>query len=125
MKKLFIFSFVLLMVSVTCNAQIFHKNISRKTEKGLFGKTRGKSNEVKVREPRKVTKARKKQESNQKKLKSDYFKSVRRSQKRTIEIQSPDVRARMKQNRKETTFRDRAKKRKVKSATKRAGRKYK
>jgi len=125
MRKFLLFLFISLMTIGTCNAQIFYKNVSRKTEKGLFGKTRRKNNEIKVREPKKVTRAKKKQESNQRKLKNDYNKSVKRSQKRTIDIQPADVQARMKQDKKNSAIRDKAKKKKVKSATRNAGKKYK
>jgi hypothetical protein len=109
----------------SCNAQIFHKNASRKAEKGLFGKSLGNKKEVKIKEPRTVLKAKKKQEAKEKKLKDNYEKSVKKSQKRTIEIQTPEVQERMKQNQKDSASRDKAKKKKVKTSTKKAGRKYK
>lgn len=125
MRKIFLFVFILSLTICSCNAQIFHKNASRKAEKGLFGKFLGNKKEVKVREPRSVLKAKKKQEANKRKLKSDYEKSVKRSQKRTIDIQTSDVQARMKQNQKNSAIRDKAKKKKVKTNTKKAGKKYK
>ncbi|MCX6322429.1 MAG: hypothetical protein NTX93_11610 [Bacteroidia bacterium] len=125
MRKFFLFVFILSLTISFCNAQIFHKNASRKAEKGLFGKSLGNKKEVKVREPRSVLKAKKKQEANKRKLKSDYEKSVKRSQKRTIDIQTSDVQARMKQNQKNSATRDKAKMKKVKTNTKKAGKKYK
>jgi hypothetical protein len=104
----------------SCNAQIFHKNPGKQ----LFGKTHVKSKEAKVREPRKVLKAKKKQEANDRRLKKAYDKSVKRSQKRTVEIQTPEVQARMKQNKKEFAVRDKDKKKKVKERSKRAAKKY-
>ena len=101
--------------------QIFHKN----PEKELFGKTLGKKKEVKVKEPRSVIRSKRKQEANQKKLDRNYEKAVRRSQKRTIHIQTTEVQARMKQNKKDYTAREKEKKKKEKSSTKRAGKKYK
>jgi hypothetical protein len=117
-------SLLLFLISITissCNAQIFHKN----PEKALFGKSSGRKKEAKVKEPRSVIRAKKKQEANDRRLKKNYEKSVRRSQKRTIDIQTPEVQARMKQNKKDYTVRDKDKKKKVKSSTKKAGKKYK
>jgi hypothetical protein len=116
-----LFIFILLLSGRPCNAQIFHKN----PEKQLFGKPFGNKKEPKVKEPRKVLKAKRKQEAHDRKLKKDYENSVRRSQKRTYDIQSPEVQARMKQNKKDYTIRDREKRKKIKSGTKKAGKKYK
>ena len=57
-------------------------------------------------------------------LKKDYDKSIKQSQKRTVDIQTPEVQARMKQNKKDYTRRDRHKKKKIKAASKEAGGKY-
>lgn len=120
MRKFFLFLFVLFLTVASANAQKFHKN----PEKQLFGKTHGSRKEAKVKEPRKVLKAKKKQEANDRRLKKAYDKSVIQSQKRSIEIQTPEVKARMKQNKKDYTRRDRDKKKKIKSASKEARGKY-
>ena len=54
-------------------------------------------------------------------LKKNYDKSVKKSQKRTYEIQTPEVQARMKQNKKDYAARDKEKKKKVRASTKRQG----
>jgi hypothetical protein len=120
MRKFFLFLFVLFIAVTSANAQIFHKD----PEKQLFGKTHGSRKEAKVKEPRKVVKAKKKQESNDRSLKKAYDKSVKQSQKRTLDIQTPEVKARMKQNKKDFTRRDRDKKKKIKAASKEARGKY-
>jgi hypothetical protein len=120
LRKLFLFLFVLSLTIGSCKAQLFHKN----PEKALFGKTIRSKKEAKVKEPRTVLRAKRKQERNDRKLQKNYEKSVKRSQKRTIDIQTPEVQARMKQNKKEYTVRDKEKKKKVKSSNKRAGEKY-
>ena len=102
----------------SANAQLFHKN----PEKQLFGKSHRK--EPKVKEPKTVLKAKKKQEANDRKLQKDYDKNVKRSQKRSVDIQTPEVQARMKQNKKEYTSRDKNHRKKVRASTKRAGKKY-
>jgi len=121
MRKFFLFIFILFMATGSCNAQLFHKN----PEKGLFGKSLGNKKEVKIREPNSVQKAKKKQEANERKLKKDYTQSVNRSQKRTIDIQTTEVQARMKQDRKDIAARDKEKKKKVRASSKKAGKKYK
>lgn len=116
-KILFIF-FVLFVAIGSANAQLFHKN----PEKQLFGKSHRK--EPKVKEPKTVLKAKKKQEANDRKLQKEYDKNVKRSQKRSVDIQTPEVQARMKQDKKEYTSRDKTHKRKLRAKTKRAGKKY-
>jgi hypothetical protein len=112
-------------IIVPCNGQFLHKSSSKNVEKALFGKSNGSKKKVNLKEPRSVVKARKKQEANEKKLKNEYAKSVKRSQKRTVDIQTPEVQARMKQNQKDTATRDKEKKRKLKAGNKGAGKKYK
>ncbi len=124
MKRLFFFIFILYMAISSCNAQIFHKNVSRKAEKGLFGKSPGNKKEVRINEHGAVLSAKKKQEANDRKLKKDYAKSVKKSQKRTIDIQTPEVQARMKQNKKNTEANNKTKKKKFHSGTRKAGKKY-
>ena len=121
LKKFFLFLILLSLTIGSGNAQIFHKN----PEKQLFGKTPGIKKESKVREPRSVLKAKRKQEANDRKLKKDYENTIKRSQKRTIDIQTPEVQARMKQNKKDYSKRDREKEKKIRASTKRAGEKYK
>lgn len=120
-RKFVLLIFILILAIGSCNAQIFHKN----PEKRLFGKTIGNRKEVKVKEPRAVLRAKRKQEANDRKLKKNYEKTIKRSQKRTIDIQTPEVQSRMKQNKKDYLVRDKEKKKKVKASSKRAGNKYK
>jgi hypothetical protein len=72
-----------------------------------------------------MAKAKRKQEANDQKLNKDYKNFVKASQKRSVDIQSPEVRARMKHNKKENAVRDKAKKKKIRSGSKTAGKKYK
>ena len=124
MRRFFLFLFFISFIIGTCNAQFSHKTNSKNVEKGLFGKTIGTKKKVNLKEPRSVVKARKKQEANEKNLKKDYAQSVKRSQKRTVAIQTPEVQARMKQNQIDTATRDKEKKKKTKSDMKKAGKKY-
>ena len=125
MRKLFLLSFILFLTIGVSDAQIFHKKSSRNAEKELFGKSAGKGKNVKIKEPGAVVKAKKKQEAKEKKHKKDYAKAVKESQKRAYDIQTPEVQARMKQNKKDIIARDHAKRKNIKSNTKEAGKKYK
>ena len=80
---------------------------------------------TKVKEPKAVVRAKKEQEKKQKKLKRDYDKSIEDGKKRQVEIQSPDVQARMKQNKKDDALRDKNRKKSVKLGTRDARKKYK
>jgi hypothetical protein len=124
MRRIVFVIFILSLCIGSSNAQIFHKNSGRKAERGLFGKTLGNKKEAKVKEPRSVLRAKKKQEAKERKLKKDYAKGVKRSQKRTLEIQTPEVQARMKQNQKDATVRDKTKKKTIRAGSKKAARKY-
>ena len=113
-RKLFLVLFTLTLAIGSSDGQLFHKN----PEKALFGKTAGRNSGAKVKEPRSVLRAKRKQEANNRRLNRNYDKSVKRSQKRTIDIQTPEVQERMKQNKKTYTIRDRKKRRKVESGMK-------
>ena len=56
-------------------------------------------------------------------LKKESAKSVKKSQKRTVEIQTPEVQDRMKQNKKDYTVRDKDKHKKVKIGKKKSPKK--
>jgi hypothetical protein len=122
-RSLFLLFFAFSVIG-TCNAQFLHKSSSRNVEKGLFGKTVGSKKKVKIKEPRAVLKAKKKQEANEKKLKKEYAQSVKDSQKRTYDIQTTEVQTRMKQNQKDTDINYKTKKKSLKANSKKAGKKY-
>ncbi len=125
MRKLLFSIFIFSLTIGTCNAHILKKNTSGKAEIDLFGRSFGNKKSPKAKEPRSVLKAKRKQEAKEKKRDSDYEKLIKKSQKRTFDIQTPEVQARMKQNKKDYTTRDKAKKKRVKAITKKAGKKYK
>jgi|WetSurMetagenome_2_1015567.scaffolds.fasta_scaffold607384_1 hypothetical protein len=119
----FLFTFLLVVMTIgTCNAQ-FHL-FSRNPEKSMFKKTSIGKKEKKVKEPRKVQKARLDQEKKQKQIKKDYAKSVEQNRKRSYDIQTPQVKARMNQDRKDIAARDKAKKRNMKDGSRKAAKKY-
>jgi hypothetical protein len=124
-RRFLLYIFYTLFVIGTCSAQYSYKTNPKNVEKGLFGKTGCRSKKAKLKEPRSVLKAKRQQEKKEKILKKEYAQSVERSRKRSYEIQSPEVQARMKQNQKDTTIRGKEKKKNVKAASKKAGKKYK
>jgi hypothetical protein len=115
-RKLLLVLITLTLAIGSSDGQLFHKN----PEKALFGKTLSRKKEAKVKEPRSVHRAKRKQEANDRRLKRNYEKSVKRSQKRTMDIQTPEVKARMKQDKKTYTIRDRKKRKKDEAGKKRA-----
>jgi len=101
-KKFFLLLFVVSFTVASCNVRIFHRN----PEKRLFSRSHSIKKEAKVKEPRKVLKAKKKQEANDKKLQRESEKSIKLSKKRTIDIQTPEVQTRMKQDKNNMELRD-------------------
>lgn len=99
-----------------CNRSVF-----RGTERQLAGKSRSVS---RVREPRQVRSAKKQQEKKQAKIKKDYQLFVKNSRKRSYEIQSEDVKARMKKNEANIEARDKSKARRTKSESKNRARQF-
>ncbi|MGD0582827.1 MAG: hypothetical protein ABR974_07770 [Bacteroidales bacterium] len=125
-KHLIICLVIFFTAFLTVAGQSAGRTRGKNPEKALFGKTRKiKTKNKKVREPKSVTKAKDKQKKNQAKIKKDYFNSVDASKKRAYKIQSPEVQARMKQNQKNITDREKTKKKKVSTSTRRGARKYK
>ncbi|MEI6049403.1 MAG: hypothetical protein WCS03_10935 [Bacteroidota bacterium] len=124
-KKYFLFLFLLSLLIGSCKAPFFHKSSSGDAEKELFNKTRGKKEGAKVKEPGLVVRTKREQEANDRKLKKEYKKFIERSKKRTFDIQTREVQARMKLDRKNSSAMNKAKKKKAKSDTKKAGKKYK
>lgn len=73
----------------------------------------------------KARKAQKKADTKEKKKKQAIKDGSKATQKRTYEIQSSDVQARMKQNNKDIAVRDKAKRKNNKMRTRRGAKKYK
>jgi flagellar motor protein MotB len=79
---------------------------------------------INIFQPRKAKKAQKKQDAKERKKKNAIKDSSKQAQKRSYEIQSPEVQARMKQNKKDTAARDKARKKNNKARTKKGAKKY-
>jgi hypothetical protein len=108
-----------------CDAQPLGTGPVGRTKRGLFGLTFGKKQNDNIKKPRSVNKIKKEQAKKEKKKKQDYARSVKESQKRAIKIQTPEVQARMKQDKKNISSREKAKKKKIAESTRKARQKYK
>jgi hypothetical protein len=82
------------------------------------------SGKARIKKPKSVLSAKKQAAVKEKKLKKDYANYVKANQKRSIEIQTPVVQQRMKQNIKDANSNYRIKKKSNSARTKKAGRKY-
>jgi uncharacterized membrane protein len=122
-KKILIFSLILSFSIVLCEVRsndtprtaIQQKSVSKKPLK---------KKKTKVIGPKSAKKAQKKQDAKGRKLKKDSKKAVKEFQKHTLEIQAPEVRERIKQNRKNSDANYKAKKKNNASRSKKAGQKY-
>lgn len=105
-----------------CDAQQYKRSI-RNPERKLFGKSLN-NKTVKYRESREVVRAKKKQAANQKRLEKEYYAYVKKQKKHNVDIQSPEVKARMIENRKDSDQKFREKKKNMKKKSGKTGRKY-
>ena len=125
-KMLLLAAVIMITTVAVCDAQTKGRTKGRNPERSLFNKKRNvKVKETKVREPRAVTKAKRKQEKNQEKLDKDYDNYVEESRKRAYKIQTPDVQSRMKQNEKDIKSRDKDRKKRSAQTTRSGRSKYK
>jgi len=79
---------------------------------------------AKLKRPVSAEKAQKKAEAKDKARRKDSEKYIEENRKRSIEIQTPEVQERMKQNVKDANARYKARKKTTASRTRKAGRKY-
>jgi hypothetical protein len=121
-KKLFSVFLILFCAVSVCEAQKYKRSI-RNPERELFGKSLN-TKTAKYREAPSIVRAKKKQAANEKKLDKEYNAYVKKSRKRSVEIQSPEVKARMLENRKESDLKYKEKKKNRTESSKKTGRKY-
>ena len=93
--------------------------------KGILFMPQSKNRKTKIKKPMSVKKAQRIQAKKEKKLKRDYEKTIKENRKRSLEIQTPEVRERMKQNLKNSNSRYKDKRKTNTSRTKKARRKFK
>lgn len=122
-RKILVFSLILVFSAAVSEAQSFDRPSSPKQHKSVSKKPAGKKKD-KIFGSRSVKRIQKKQDAKDKKLKKDYEDFVKANKKRSIEIQTPAVKERMKQNVKDADSKYKAKKKKAASSTKKARQKY-
>jgi hypothetical protein len=109
---------VLSCLAFSCSGRFAQARAAHKVERQMAGSSKGGKESFRVRV------AKKQQENRQRKIKKNYAKHVENSRKRTFEIQSPEVKERMKQDESNRKLREKIKTKKVKTATRKAGNKY-
>lgn len=120
-RKLLLVLLILSLAASVCDAQR-HKRSIRNPERDLFGKSIN-NKTVKYKEAPSILRAKRKQIANQEKLKKEYNEKVKQNRKRSLEIQSPEVRERMIGNRKEADQKYREKKKKIEKSSKKTAKK--
>jgi len=121
-KRVFIIFLILFCTVSLCEAQKYKRSV-RNPERELFKKSLN-NKTVKYRESPSIVRAKKKQAANEKKLDKEYEAYVKESRKRSVEIQSPEVKARMLENRKEADSKYKEKKKNRTERSKKIARKY-
>jgi DNA repair exonuclease SbcCD nuclease subunit len=122
-KRILIFSMVLILATVVCDSQSFDRPNAPRQQRSVSKKPI-KQKKDKITGSRSVKKVQKKQSAKEKKLDKDYEKYVKENRERAIEIQTPEVKERMKQNFRDADARYKAKKKKTVSSTRKAEKKY-
>ena len=123
LRKFFVFALVLTFMNSVVSSQIPGNNLPEKSEKGIFSKLRSKR-KGSPGSPGSTEKAVKKQANNKKKLKKEYQKTVKQTQKRALDIQTPEVRARMKQHRKDSNGSSKSKRKQMHQNSRKADKKF-
>jgi hypothetical protein len=122
-RKLILLLLIMSFTATFSEAQKFKRNV-RNPEKELFGKSLN-NKSVKYKESPSIERAKKKQAKNKKKIKKDYKAYVKKEREHAVKIQSPEVQAQMRNNRKEADSKYKEKKKRNKQETKTAGKRYK
>jgi hypothetical protein len=122
-KKLILFFLIISLTVSACEAQKYKRNM-RNPERELFGKSLN-NKTVKYKEAPSIVRAKKKQAKNMKKLDKEYKAYVKKGKERALKIQSPEVKDRIINDRKETDLKYKEKKKRNNQETKKAGNKYK
>lgn len=123
-RKLLVALLLVFFAASVCDAQTFERSPAPRQNKNIAHKGPLKQKQVKVKGPRAAQRAQKKQSAKDKKLDNDYKKFVRNNQKRSIQIQTPEVQTRMKQNIKDANSNYKSKKKSSASRTKTGSKKY-
>jgi hypothetical protein len=124
LKRIFIAALILSISFSSYEAISFITPSLQKSSGGALQRGPQKPKKTKTRNPKSAAKAIKKSEAKERKKKKDYANYVKENQKRSIEIQTPVVQKRMKQNIKDSNSNYKRKNKSNTTRTKKAGRKY-
>lgn len=122
--KFIVFAAILSFFVTVCEAQSYNKPPMTKPGNGLPDKSSAKKKTTNINGPVSVKNAKKKAALKDKERKKDGAKYVKENQKRSLEIQTPEVRARMKQNIKDADSNYYIKHKNSAHHTRKAGKKY-
>jgi biopolymer transport protein ExbB/TolQ len=122
-KRLLLFFLIFTFTLTICEAQSFNRPRVNKLQRNAPKKPK-KSKVIKIAEPRSVGKAKKKAEAVERQNKKEYAKFVKENQKRSLEIQVPEVRERMKNNMKTADANYKNKRKIAASAGRKTSKKY-
>lgn len=122
-RKTILVLIVFILAAGIGQAQSFDRPAPPRQQKSTSN-NRVRQKNTRIRGPKAVERARKKQEANDRKLRNEYKDFVEENKKRSLEIQTPEVRERMKQNVKNANAGYKAKRKSQSAATRRAARKY-
>jgi|WetSurMetagenome_2_1015567.scaffolds.fasta_scaffold17690_3 hypothetical protein len=120
--KLMLFTLSLLMFTAVSEAQRPGPGIRVPQEKQNDRAPKKGNKKIKKLNP---AKSKKEQEAKKKKDDKQYAEAVRKNRKHALDIQTPEVRERMKSNRKESDSNYKIKRKRTVSESRKAGRKYK
>jgi hypothetical protein len=117
-------SFVLMFLLSTCICSILQATTGAMATNEI-PESLPQRKKTNIKKPMSAKKAQKQAEAKDKKRRKESDQYIKWNRKRSIEIQTPEVQQRMKQNVKDANARYKAKKKNSTSRTKKAGRKYK
>ncbi len=121
-KRVIVCLMSLLMFTAVCEAQRPAPGGIRLPQEKMNDRA-PKNGRVKIRKFN-PEKAKKQQEAKKKKQDKEWDEYVKENRKHALEIQTPEVRERMKTNRKDSDIKYKAKRKKISEGSRRAGRKY-
>ncbi len=126
MNKLLSVLTVLILLSgmQLCNAVPVVRNENGYLNIEIVISPQSKNRKTKIKKPMSVKKAQRLQALREKKLEREYKRTIKENRKRSLEIQTPEVRERMKQNIKDANARYKNKRKTNTSRTKKVKKKY-
>lgn len=122
-RKILLLSLIFSLPVTVCEARSPEKSVSPGLFESLPAMPQSKK-KGKVSRPKSAKQVQKDAEKKEKQQDKNYAKYVKENQKRSIEIQSPEVKERMKQNVKNANANYKAKKKNNAARSKKAGKKY-